>query len=138
MSALSRPVVDSDWRLACLTRRPWQRAIPDAAAQGVAVIARGCFGGGLLKPAARSGRNSRRETPKWPTIVACQRLAEENQRALLEMALQFVLGTEAVTTTLLGMRTQTHLTENLRYASAPGLSPAEWDPLRAILPSDPV
>ena len=55
--------------------------------------------------------------------------------ALLEMALQFVLGMDGVTVTLVGMRTAKHLADNLRYAAAPRLSQEELAAsLRAALP----
>lgn len=113
-----------------------QNAIPAAGANEVAIIARGCFGGGLLKPGADL-EQLKVETPKWPIITACQRIADQNHRSLLEMALQFDLSADCVTTTLLGMRTASHLAENLRYASADRLSPVELQALRSAITEYP-
>lgn len=109
-----------------------QSAIPDAASRGLAIIARGCFGGGLLKP-DMDIEKVKLETPKWPTVLACRQVADQNNRSLLEMALQFVLNSESVTTTLLGMRTASHLKANIQYASANCISPAEMNELHSAI-----
>ncbi len=103
-------------------------ALPQARAQGVAIIARGCFGGGFLKPDA----DLQDTEPKRQLIEECQQLADQHDRPLMEMALQFVLGIEGVTVTILGMRTAEHLAANLRYAAAPSITPTEWTAIRAL------
>jgi aryl-alcohol dehydrogenase-like predicted oxidoreductase len=93
--------------------------------RGVGVIARGCFGGGLLKETLTEPE-LKEQTPKWPQILAFRRIAAQHHRPLLEMALQFSLRTASVSVTLLGMRTEAHLSDNLRYYAAPPLTDAEY------------
>lgn len=95
-----------------------------ATAQEVGLIARGAFGGGLLKPGLTEAE-LQALTPKWPKIVAFQELAVANGRSLLEMALQFSLSIEPITVTLLGMRHPTHLQSNLQFWTASPLSTNE-------------
>lgn len=109
-------------------------AIPQAAESRVAVIGRGCFGGGLLNPAL--GVEALQETTlKWLAIMELRRIAERNRRSILELALQFSLSMDAMTVTLLGMRTQEHVSDNLRFATASPLSPEELSAVRALLKS---
>jgi len=103
-----------------------------AKARGVGVIARGCFGGGLLKESI-SQMEVEAITPKWPQIQAYRQLAATYGRPLLEMALQFCLCTQGVSITLLGMRTEEHLRDNLRHYAALPLSEEEYRQLRGIL-----
>lgn len=99
--------------------------LASAERRGAAVIARGCFGGGLLKESLTEAE-LQEQTPKWPQILAFRKLAQEQGRSILEMALQFSLRAPAVSTTLLGMRTTDHIATNLRYYSAPPLTDAEY------------
>jgi len=87
--------------------------------QGIGVIARGAFGGGILKDALTE-RELRELTPKCDWILALRALALQSQRSVLELALQYSLCAPAVSVTLLGMRTVEHVRQNLqRYAVAP-------------------
>ena len=96
---------------------------PEIAAKGI--IARGCFGGGLLKETLTEAE-LKQMTPKWPQILGYRRLAEEHGRSILEMALQFSLCAPNISVTLLGMRTEAHLATNLRYYAAPPLTDQEY------------
>jgi aryl-alcohol dehydrogenase-like predicted oxidoreductase len=102
-----------------------------AGARGLAVIARGCFGGGLLKDSLGEAQ-LKAATPKWPRILALQSLGKATERSLLDMAFQFCRATPAVSVTLLGMRTDAHLRDNLRHVQAPPLSTAEYSDLRNL------
>lgn len=95
-----------------------------AEARDLAVIARGCFGGGLLN-ADLTPQQLQEKTSKWQQILTYRQLAEQQGRPLLEMALQFSLSIRPITVTLLGMRTEAHLRANLAYLTAPHLSEAE-------------
>jgi aryl-alcohol dehydrogenase-like predicted oxidoreductase len=95
-----------------------------AEAQGVALIARGCFGGGLLK-ASLTEAELQAMTEKWPRILAYRRLAEGHGRSILELALQYSRSFPAISVHLLGMRTPAQLAANLRYLDAPPLTSAE-------------
>jgi aryl-alcohol dehydrogenase-like predicted oxidoreductase len=99
--------------------------LPDAEARGAGVIARGCFGGGLLKESLTE-QELKEATPKWPQVLAYRRLAAQRGRPILEMALQFALRVPPISVTLLGMRTEAHLTENLRAYAASPLTESEY------------
>ncbi len=101
-----------------------------AEARKLAVIARGCFGGGLLS-ADLTQQQLQEKTPKWEQILAYRQFAEQRGRSLLEMALQFSLGIRPISVNLLGMRTEAHLRTNLAYLAAPPLSDAEAETFAA-------
>ena len=107
--------------------------LAQAEARNLAVIARGCFGGGLLN-ADLTHQQLQRKTSKWQQILTYRQLAEQHGRPLLEMALQFSLSIRPVTVTLLGMRTEAHLRANLAYLTAPPLSEAEARSLAGCSP----
>jgi aryl-alcohol dehydrogenase-like predicted oxidoreductase len=100
-----------------------------AQARGLGIIARGCFGGGLLKDGLER-QQLEAATPKWRQILALRSVSQRMGRPLLDGAFQFCRSTAGVSVTLLGMRTETHLQENLRYLQASALSPQEYDALR--------
>jgi aryl-alcohol dehydrogenase-like predicted oxidoreductase len=96
-----------------------------AAAQGLGVIARGCFGGGLLKDGL-DGAQLKAATSKWQRIQALRLLSQNMGRSLLDVAFQFCRATPGVGVTLLGMRVESHLRENLRYLAATPLNAEEY------------
>ena len=100
-----------------------------AQTRGLAIIARGCFGGGLLKEELDAAE-LQRLTPKWQRILALRAVSSGMGRPLLDAALQFCRGTSAVSVTLLGMRTEAHLHDNLRFMNALRLTPEEYSALR--------
>ncbi len=102
-----------------------------AKARGLGVIARGCFGGGLLKDGL-DGAQLEAATPKWQRILALRSLSNSMGRSLLDVAFQFCRDTPAVAITLLGMRVATHLQENLRYMQGAPLSEEEYAALRRL------
>jgi aryl-alcohol dehydrogenase-like predicted oxidoreductase len=102
-----------------------QGTLAAASARGLAIIARGCFGGGLLKDGPDEAV-LRATTPKWKRILALRSLSRNTDRSLLDMALQFCRGTASVSVTLLGMRTENHLRDNLSYFAGRPLSVAEY------------
>ena len=95
-----------------------------AEARKLAVIARGCFGGGLLNVDLTT-QQLQEKTEKWPEILRLRKVAQEQNRNMLEMALQFSLSVQPISVNLLGMRTEAHLQTNLKYFAAPPLSEAE-------------
>ena len=103
-------------------------ALERAQERGVAVIACGCFGAGLLK-ASLTQEQLQEMTSKWQQIMEYRRIAAEHHRDLMEMALQFSLGIPRISVTLLGMRTEEHLTSNLRYLAARPLSDTQYHQL---------
>jgi aryl-alcohol dehydrogenase-like predicted oxidoreductase len=108
-----------------LDREALDTVFSRAGAQGVGLIARGCFGGGLLKETLTEAQ-LREMTPKWPEILRYRRIAGQQSRPILELALQFALRIPPISVILLGMRTETHLMDNLRYYAAPPLTEAEY------------
>jgi aryl-alcohol dehydrogenase-like predicted oxidoreductase len=88
------------------------------------IIARGCFGGGALKPSLAEA-DLRTIEPKWQRVLQIKQLSAQRQRSPLEAALQFSLCIERVSVTILGMRTPQHLAANLRYYTAKPLSTEE-------------
>jgi len=108
-----------------------QGTLAAAGARGLAIIARGCFAGGLLKDGL-DGAQLEAATPKWRRILALRSLSQSTGRSVLDIALQFCRGTPAVNLTLLGMRTEGHLRDNLRYFQASPLSTEEYAALRHV------
>lgn len=106
--------------------------ILDAArARGLGVIARGCFGGGLLKDSLGEAQ-LKETTPKWPQILALRDLARRMNRPVLDVAFQFCRGNPAVSVTILGMRIEAHLRDNLRHLEGSPLQPADYAELRSL------
>jgi aryl-alcohol dehydrogenase-like predicted oxidoreductase len=105
--------------------------IAAAAARGLGVIARGCFGGGLLKDSL-DATQLKAATPKWQHILALRSLSKSSGRSVLDIALQFCRGTPGVSLMLLGMRIENHLRDNLRYFQAARLSPEEYLAVRHL------
>ncbi len=100
----------------------------EAEKRAVGIIARGCFGGGLLKESLTEAE-LKAMTPKWERILVCRQTAAQSGRSVLEAALQFCLFVKPISVTILGMRTQVHLRDNLRYYSASPLCQAEYQNL---------
>lgn len=90
------------------------------------VITRGCFGGGLLKETLTSAE-LQQLTPKWKRIEAFREQAKLSGRSIFEMALQFSLRAPHAAVTLLGMRTEQQLVDNLRHYASEPLSTEEFD-----------
>ncbi len=102
-----------------------------AAARGLGIIARGCFGGGLLKDGL-DGQQLEAATPKWRRILAVRSLSQQTNRSPLDVALQFCRGTAGVSVTLLGMRTEAHLRDNRRYFEADRLTDQQYSAVRRV------
>lgn len=102
-----------------------------AAARGIAIIARGCFAGGLLKDDLDEAQ-LKAATPKWQRILALRTFAKDRNRSALDIALQFCRATPAVSVTLLGMRVESHLQGNLRYFDGQPLSAEEFAAIRNL------
>jgi aryl-alcohol dehydrogenase-like predicted oxidoreductase len=90
----------------------------------IGIIARGCFGGGAMKPSLTEA-DLRAVEPKWQRVLQIRRLAGQMHRSPLEAALQFSLCIERISVTILGMRTPQHLEANLHYYAAKPLSEEE-------------
>jgi aryl-alcohol dehydrogenase-like predicted oxidoreductase len=110
-----------------------QGTLAAAGARGLAVIARGCFGGGLLKDSLDEAQ-LKSATPKWQRILTLRTLGKATGRSMLDMAFQFCRATPAISVTLLGMRIDNHLRDNLHYVQAPPLNAEEYLTLRQLQP----
>ena len=106
-----------------------QGTIAAARERGLGIIARGCFAGGLLKDGLMQ-EQLLAASPKWERILAARSLSTTLGRSALDLAFQYCRGTPGVSVTLLGMRVESHLRENLKYVQAPGLEPAQYASLR--------
>jgi len=102
-----------------------------AASRGLGVVARGCFAGGLLKESLTQAQLAA-ATPKWQRIMALRENSRSTGRSLLETAAQFCRATPGISVTLLGMRTETHLRENLRHFQARPMSAEEFVAVRRV------
>jgi aryl-alcohol dehydrogenase-like predicted oxidoreductase len=108
-----------------------QGTLAAASARGLGVIARGCFGGGLLKDDL-DAEQLKAATPKWQRILTLRSLSQTTGRSVLDTALQFCRGTPSVSVTLLGMRVEDHLRDNLRHYQANPLNAAEYSAVRRL------
>jgi len=88
------------------------------------IIARGCFGGGALKQSLTE-QDLREVEPQWKRALHIRHLAEQMQRSSLEAALQFSLGVDCISVTILGMRTPEHIAANMQFYAAKPLSDDE-------------
>lgn len=128
-------------RLSLLDQSALKEVAPLATAQGIGIIARECFAGGLLGKSIdalkleQSIPDEAEREAKRREIMAYDRIAQEHSRPLAQMALQFVRATEGISVTLLGMRTEEHLADNMRHLGAPPLSTEELRDLRACAAS---
>jgi len=101
-----------------------------ARAAELGVIARQCFASGLLTRSANAAVDEMMHDPaereaKRRAIETYAAVADRFGRTLPELAVQFVLGQQAVSTVLLGIRLSEHLDSGLRYAASAPLSEEE-------------
>jgi aryl-alcohol dehydrogenase-like predicted oxidoreductase len=108
-----------------------QGTLASAHERGLGIIVRGCFAGGLLKDGLTQEQLAA-ASPKWERILALRSMSSKLGRSALDLAFQYCRGTPGVSVTLLGMRVESHLRENLRYVQAPELEPALYESLRAF------
>lgn len=111
--------------------------LPWAQENGVAVVARECFAGGLLaKPVESRGRGQPASdqavnAEQLQCILEWNRIAHDSGRSLRTLALQFVAALPGVSVTLVGMRTGAHLSDALRSINTPPLDDAVVAALQA-------
>lgn len=122
-------------RLSLLEQSACREVLPRAKRQGVGIIARECFAGGMLaKPLADVPADQiSPDRPGQRGIVSFHAVVEPLGMPLPKAALHFVRQVEGVSVTLLGMRTREHLAENLALLAAAPLSESQ----RAAL-SEPI
>jgi aryl-alcohol dehydrogenase-like predicted oxidoreductase len=108
-----------------------QGMLAAAESRGLGIIARGCFGGGLLKDDLNEAQ-LKATTPKWQRILALRSLSNTMGRSVLDLAYQFCRSTPSIGVTLLGMRVEDHLRQNLQYYESPPLKDEEYLALRNL------
>lgn len=117
-----------------LDRRPEESCLPLLQDHQIGVLARGSFAQGLL-----AGKPSK-EYLGYPkevvgrTAIAVQKVAQANARTAAEVAARFVLRHPALTSAILGIRTQEQLAEAVALAEAPPLTAQEVQMLQQALP----
>lgn len=89
-----------------------QTVLPAISDAGRALIARGVYGGGLLKPNLDQAW-LKSVTPKWQRIEEFHRIASRASRPIYEVALHYVLERPEVALVLLGMTSHAQLQSNL-------------------------
>ncbi len=130
--ALAHPGISSvQMPFGLLDKEALQSVFTAAEKKGAAVIARGCFGGSLLKESLTE-LELKALTEKWPRILEYRKIAKLHTRPVLEMALQFSMRVPEITVNLLGMRTTDHISLNLKYAEAASLNEEEYAQLLAV------
>jgi aryl-alcohol dehydrogenase-like predicted oxidoreductase len=102
--------------------------LDDISKRGIGIVARGCFGGGALKPSL-SEAQLRVAEPKWKRVLRIRRIAEQFGHSPLEVALQFSLRELRIGVNILGMRTPVHVATNLQYYLSQSLSDEEFHKL---------
>lgn len=100
----------------------------DVSKRGLGLVARGCFGGGMLKESLSEAELKATE-PKWERVLKIRRLVEQQGRSPLEAALQFVLRERRIGVSILGMRVPAHVKANLQYYSSRPLSDEDFHAL---------
>jgi aryl-alcohol dehydrogenase-like predicted oxidoreductase len=105
-----------------------ESAFAEISKRRLGIIARGCFGGGGLKPSLSQSELQAVE-PKWERVLTLRGIADRFGRSSLEMALQFALHEKRIGVTILGMRTADHVAKNLQYYSCRPLSDEEFHTL---------
>jgi aryl-alcohol dehydrogenase-like predicted oxidoreductase len=108
-----------------------QGTLAAAQARGLAVIARGCFGGGLLKDDLPEA-HLRAATPKWQQVLAMRAFSMSKGRSAPDIALQFCRATPGVSVTLVGIRVEKHLRDSLRYVESQPLEAGDYAALRHL------
>lgn len=144
---LQYPSIDAlQLEISLLATHALREVVPRCARRGWSVVARECFGGGLLaKPIAEVDLTNMIDDPDRRDVLRTrlervQEAAEKRGCSTRQLALDYVLDQEGVSVALLGMRTDEHLADNLRllesrYAKAELAKthePAERQPARGL------
>lgn len=112
-----------------LDRRPEEECLPLLHQNNIGVLARGSVAKGLLlgKPAEAYLNYTAAEVSNAAEAIAWVSGAKRTPTAT---ALKFVLQHPALTSAVVGIRTQQQLEDNIYASTAPLLTPAEWEHLR--------
>lgn len=117
-----------------LDRRPEEEALGLLQEHQISVLARGSLAQGLLvnKPAKPYLQHT---TEAVDQAAAAVKQVAGNAKTSAEVAARFALAAPAVTTAVLGIRTEEQLTEALRVADSPALTPEQVQALQNAVPA---
>ncbi|WP_205500828.1 aldo/keto reductase [Rufibacter psychrotolerans] len=117
-----------------LDRRPEEQALELLHQHNIGVLARGSLAQGLLlhKQAAPYLGHTAHEVEEAAAAVRQETQPGGNP---LDTAVRYVLHHKAVTTAVLGIRTEAHLQQALAAANAPALTPQQVEALREKVPA---
>jgi aryl-alcohol dehydrogenase-like predicted oxidoreductase len=118
-----------------LDRRPEEEMLPFLKEKMVGVLARGSLARGLLagKPPAPFLNYSASEVEKM--ILSVQSVAGNSGKSS-DTAIHFVLDNPAVSSVVIGIRTETQLAEAISAGGSPRLNSAKIDNLKKALPAN--
>jgi aryl-alcohol dehydrogenase-like predicted oxidoreductase len=116
-----------------LDRRPEEECLPLLHQKNIGVLARGSVAKGLLlgKPAAPFLNYTAAEVSKAANAIAT---LSDTKRTTTGTALKFVLQHPAITSAVVGVRTQQQLDSNIQASTAPFLSPEAMEQLQSAVP----
>ncbi|MDF7811406.1 aldo/keto reductase [Hymenobacter sp. YC55] len=119
-----------------LDRRPEESCLDLLQDHNVAVLARGSFAQGLLVNKAAKNYLNYSEQEVAQAAAAVQQVDATTQRSAAEVAARFVLHHPAVTSAVLGIRTEQQLSDAVQIAAASPLTSGEVEMLQqAIAPN---
>jgi aryl-alcohol dehydrogenase-like predicted oxidoreductase len=119
-----------------LDRRPEESCLPLLQEHQIGVLARGSFAQGLLVGKAPKEYLGYPKEDVDKAATAVRTVAQANARTAAEVAACFVLHHSAVSSAILGIRTEEQLAEAVALAEAPTLTAQETQLLqRALLPN---
>jgi aryl-alcohol dehydrogenase-like predicted oxidoreductase len=138
-----RPVVIREWvkrahitsvmmQYSLLDRRPEETSLPLLQKEGIGVLARGGVAQGLLagKPAKNYLGYNEADVKRMADAVR----GMSKKRSPAQTALQFILANEALTSAVVGIRTQAQLEEAVRTLEVPQLTETERQELAGLIP----
>lgn len=117
-----------------LDRRPEESCLSLLQEHQIGVLARGSFAQGLLVGKASKEYLSYPKEVVDSAAAAVRRVAQANARTAVEVAARFVLHHPAVSSAILGIRTEEQLAEAVALAEAPPLTAQEMQLLQQALP----
>jgi len=117
--------------------------LPAAVKGNVGIVARGVMGAGFLTGCVSADTAFNADDRRsWQSVEQKRALSEKSQRlrrfavqgrSLAQLAIQFVLGLEGVTTVIPGTTKWSHMAENIAVGDAPPLTDTEMAEIRAAL-----
>ncbi len=125
-------MVSTMMQYSLLDRRPEEHCLPFLQNNGIGVLARGCIAGGLLvkKPAKPYLGYSEEDVKKAAEAI---KSISGRERTPAQTAIGFVLSNNAITSTIVGIRTYAQLEEMISLFQTPLLTNEELQILSSVL-----